>query len=277
MRYTLVPPERAEGGSQTRLQNLGVVTMIDVLELKRLYFTELLSIDTIVERLNTTKYFIRRSFKENNIQARSSAEANRMSGKSRRCESVNRFGINQARDGDIIRHKHPSGQVVIFIYKICPMCHNGRWVNKYYVSKKPLACCIRCNGKIIGKFRIGPEGAKRVNSDGYVVVKLGIDNQFYSMSRHGWVLEHRLVMAQHLGRPLKSSEFVHHKPPGIKDDNRYENLILTTSKRHSKEDSKMALQLQERVKGLETRITQLEVENILLGKQLDAEYKYGKD
>ena len=65
---------------------------------------------------------------------------------------------------------------------------------------------------------------------GYVQVKIYPDHPFYKLmaSTTGYVPEHRLVVAQHLGRPLSSKEVVHHKN-GDKLDNRIENLELYSS------------------------------------------------
>lgn len=71
--------------------------------------------------------------------------------------------------------------------------------------------------------------------NGYVYVSMHLDDPLAEMGmiRRGSssvrtrprVLEHRLVMARHLGRPLRDDETVHHRN-GIRDDNRIENLEL---------------------------------------------------
>lgn len=74
------------------------------------------------------------------------------------------------------------------------------------------------------------KGGRVKHRDGYVLVRLETDSQFVSMRLvNGYVMEHRLKMAKHLGRPLLRSETVHHIN-GKRDDNRIENLQLRQGK-----------------------------------------------
>lgn len=58
------------------------------------------------------------------------------------------------------------------------------------------------------------------NKNGYVYLRIAFDGQKFGVG-----YEHRIVMEQHLGRPLSADETVHHVN-GVRDDNRIENLQL---------------------------------------------------
>lgn len=78
-----------------------------------------------------------------------------------------------------------------------------------------------------GERHPGWKGGRIEHGNGYIMVRVDPTGPFADMlpSSAPYVMEHRLVMAQHLGRSLTRGETVHHKN-GKRDDNRLENLQL---------------------------------------------------
>jgi len=103
-----------------------------------------------------------------------------------------------------------------------------RWLG-IDLRKSRVGLDIRFPEGRFGKNAARWKGGRRVSKAGYV--------RIYSVghplcSSDGYVMEHRLVMEEHLGRYLTKEEVVHHKN-GNKQDNRIENLeLLSTKQEH---------------------------------------------
>lgn len=107
----------------------------------------------------------------------------------------------------------------------CLKCGKTLWRRRQYLGH----LCRNCSAILTGHRGINNnrwKGGKLLTRFGYIEVKAYPDNPYYPMAnRHGYIPEHRLVIAQHLGRCLAKWEVVHHKN-GIKTDNHLENLEL---------------------------------------------------
>lgn len=123
------------------------------------------------------------------------------------------------------------------IWHACEGCGKKRWVQ--FVKGSPthklcLSCCRKGNKN--GRWNNGKSQRKK---DGYIIIILKSGDFFYSMANlQGHVLEHRLVIAKNLGRCLMPWEVVHHRN-GIANDNRIENLRLSTFSDHKREHDRL--------------------------------------
>ena len=119
----------------------------------------------------------------------------------------------------------------------CKDCGKQRWVCLLKGQPKAELCYLcaifhsKRAGDNVGDKSIRWKGGKYKTLAGYVLIWLPADDFFYPMIKHGYVYEHRLIMAKHLNRCLLSWEVVHHKN-GIRDDNRLENLALLPSSKY---------------------------------------------
>jgi hypothetical protein len=145
------------------------------------------------------------------------------------------------------RKKYSGGRA---IWHACLDCGKQRWVQ--LTKGKPVSLrCHSCATK--GDKNYHWKGGINKHSAGYILIQLKPSDFFYSMAeiKGHYVLEHRLVMAKHLGRNLHSWEIVHHKNH-IRDDNRIENLQLISVDKHNQitimemRIKKLEMEIQER-------------------------------
>ena len=103
-------------------------------------------------------------------------------------------------------------------------------------------CCRRCESsthatRMLGNGNSYWRGGVRENFFGYTELRVsGLSDSDKALAesmatKDGSVLEHRLVMARKVGRPLTANELVHHLN-GVKNDNRLENLLVVTHSTH---------------------------------------------
>ena len=117
--------------------------------------------------------------------------------------------------------------------------HTGYWLGKHLSKEHKEKLSEASIGHISwykGKTREKSSSWKGgfVTNLGYLLFRVPEGCRFACMKKKdGYVLVHRLMMAEYLNRPLTEKEIVHHINGDI-SDNRIENLELMTLNEHAK-------------------------------------------
>jgi len=172
--------------------------------------------------------------------------------------------------GYVFKHARELGQKskCLLYLDTCSGCGRQLWRQKYSLGRLCSVCAHKEQGQKIRAEKNGNWKGGRSVQRGYVWVTLSPDNPYILMARksdhcNSYIIqEHRLIIARHLGRLLKSWEIVHHIN-GVKSDNRIENLELLPKAR----DHSAYTRMEVCIKQLEARVTLLEAENELLKSQ----------
>ena len=122
-----------------------------------------------------------------------------------------------------MKHRSPTIDIV------CQTCKNKFTILVSQLKHRSYKHCSKLCYKRTGKLNPRWKGGK-VKTGGYIYI---YNPKHPNSTNNGYICEHRLIMEKHIGRFLTKEEVVHHIN-GIKDDNRIENLIVTTTSKHSR-------------------------------------------
>jgi len=176
-----------------------------------------------------------------------------------KCSDENRR-VSPLSFGGIVKYGREIGKHSnsLYLWHACIDCGKERWViirdiRKIGECTASIRCPV-CSGRRSPIIQSGEnnhywKGGRRKTSQGYMYVRLQLNDMFPQMTnKSGYVFEHRLVMAQHIGRCLLKQEVVHHKN-GIRDDNGIENLeLMPDSLNHSKMSACANCQLRKEIR-----------------------------
>lgn len=80
---------------------------------------------------------------------------------------------------------------------------------------------------------------KKGNYGKYKIKYVRCPDEYSEMARKdGYVMEHRLIVAQHLGRPLKRSEVVHHKDHDPENNDPHNLILFASNSQHKKYEAR---------------------------------------
>lgn len=110
---------------------------------------------------------------------------------------------------------------------VCTTC-GGRYMLNPRQARRSKYCSRSCQARAPRPGRPPTlTGGRKVQPSGYVIIRISREHPCSSPTQYQglWALEHRVVMAEKIGRLLLAHESVHHVN-GVKTDNRPCNLEL---------------------------------------------------